>query len=197
MGNVCSPSFLCDSNITRCLDCTVRKAPYIKDLQKNLEALLRELQKLIETRIDGRRRFPDVAQRLPENPVDARPVAPTIVGLESIFDKAWRCLTEEQVVSTTREFEVCGCMEAHESFKVECLRYDDAWKLFEQKVGRDILDSHPNIPELAETVAKECGGLPLALVTVGPAMASKKTHQEWEYAIEVLRSSASKFTGME
>lgn len=102
-----------------------------------------------------------------------------------------------KVVSTTREFEVCGCMEAHESFKVECLRYDDAWKLFEQKVGRDILDSHPNIPELAETVAKECGGLPLALVTVGPAMASKKTHQEWEYAIEVLRSSASKFTGME
>lgn len=38
-----------------------------------------------------------MAQRLPENPVDARPVAPTIVGLESIFDKAWRCLTEEQV----------------------------------------------------------------------------------------------------
>lgn len=58
-------------------------------------------------------------------------------------------------------------MEAHKSFKVECLRYEDAWKLFEEKVGRDILDSHPNIPELAETVAKECGGLPLALITVG------------------------------
>ncbi|KAH9782032.1 hypothetical protein KPL71_008717 [Citrus sinensis] len=58
-------------------------------------------------------------------------------------------------------------MEAHKSFKVECLRYEDAWKLFEEKVGRDILDSHPNIPELVETVAKECGGLPLALITVG------------------------------
>ncbi|KAH9782033.1 hypothetical protein KPL71_008717 [Citrus sinensis] len=57
-------------------------------------------------------------------------------------------------------------MEAHKSFKVECLRYEDAWKLFEEKVGRDILDSHPNIPELVETVAKECGGLPLALITV-------------------------------
>lgn len=79
-----------------------------------------------------------------------------------------------KVVFTTREFEVCGSMEAHKSLKVECLRYKDAWKLFEEKVGRVILDSHPNIPELAETVAKECGGLPIAPITVGRAMASKK-----------------------
>ncbi|KAH9725958.1 hypothetical protein KPL70_008075 [Citrus sinensis] len=163
MVNLCSPSFSCDSNITRCPDCTVRKASYIRDLQKNLEALPRELQKLVETRNDVRIRvivaeqqkmkrleqvepwfsrvqdaesevaklmlernwelkklclggsekwmyktllevqklrvegdFQEVAQRLPENPVDARPVALTIVGLESIFDKLWRCLTEEQ-----------------------------------------------------------------------------------------------------
>lgn len=52
---------------------------------------LLEVQKL---RVEGD--FQEVAQRLPENPVDARPVAQTIVGLESIFDKLWRCLTEEQ-----------------------------------------------------------------------------------------------------
>ncbi|KAJ4718283.1 Disease resistance protein [Melia azedarach] len=254
--------------------------------------------------------FKEVAQTVPENPVDERPLAPTIVGLQSTFDKVWRCLTEDQagiigiygmggvgkttlltlinnkflgfpnnfdvviwavvskdaelekiqesiagkiglfneswkskspddkaqeifkilskkkfvlllddiwehvdlikvglplpssrsaskVVFTTREFEVCGNMEAHKSFKVECLRYEDAWKLFEAKVGKEVLDSHPNIPELAETVAKECGGLPLALIVVGRAMACKKTPQEWEHAIEVLRSSASKFSGME
>ncbi|KAJ4718284.1 NBS-LRR type disease resistance protein [Melia azedarach] len=254
--------------------------------------------------------FKDVAQLLPENPVDERPLAPTVVGLQLTFEKLWRCLTEEQagiigiygmggvgkttlltqinnkfldfpnnfdvviwavvskdlelekiqeriakkigffneswkrkslddkaqeifkilskkkfvlllddiwepvdlikvglplptstsaskVVFTTREFEVCGNMEAHKSFKVECLRYEDAWKLFEAKVGKEVLDSHPNIPELAETVAKECGGLPLALIVVGRAMACKKTPQEWEHAIEVLRSSASKFSGME
>ncbi|ESR40399.1 hypothetical protein CICLE_v10027589mg [Citrus x clementina] len=102
-----------------------------------------------------------------------------------------------KIVFTTREIEVCGQMEAHRSFKVECLGFDDAWKLFEEKVGRDTLDTHPEIPELAEAVARECGGLPLALITVGRAMASRKTPREWEHAIEVLRCSASQFSGME
>ncbi|GAY60080.1 hypothetical protein CUMW_199340 [Citrus unshiu] len=105
--------------------------------------------------------------------------------------------SSSKVVLTSREFEVCGQMQAHRSVKVECLGYEDAWELFEEKVGREILDRHPDIPELAEIVAKECGGLPLALITVGRAMASKKTPQEWEHAIEVLRSSSSKFLGME
>ncbi|GAY68939.1 hypothetical protein CUMW_268080 [Citrus unshiu] len=105
--------------------------------------------------------------------------------------------TSTKIVFTTREFEVCGQMDAHKSFKLECLDYEDAWKLFEEKVGRDILDGHPDIPGLAETVTKECGGLPLAIITVGRAMASRKTPREWEHAIDVLRSSASKFSGME
>ncbi|KAJ4721597.1 NBS-LRR type disease resistance protein [Melia azedarach] len=211
--------------------------------------------------------FKEVAQTVPETPVDERPITPAIVGLESTFDKVWRCLTEEQagiiaiygmggvgkttlltlinnkfldfpnnfdvviwavvskdlelekiqesiakkivglpppttrsaskVVFTTREFDVSGSMKAHKSFKVECLRYQDAWRLFEETVGKEILDSHPNIPELAETVAKECGGLPLALIVVGRAMACKKKPQEWEHAIEVLRRSASKFSGID
>lgn len=98
-----------------------------------------------------------------------------------------RPTSASRVVFTTREFEVCGSMEAHKSFKVECLRYEDAWKLFEEKVGRDILDSHPNIPELAETVGVVVCHL-LLLPLVDRAMASRKTHQEWEYATEVLRS---------
>ncbi|GAY31745.1 hypothetical protein CUMW_286290, partial [Citrus unshiu] len=81
--------------------------------------------------------------------------------------------TSSKVVFTSRDFEVCGQMETHRSFKVECLAYEDACELFEEKVGREILDSHPDIPELAEIVAKDCGGLPLALIAVGRAMASK------------------------
>ncbi|EOY20515.1 Uncharacterized protein TCM_046152 [Theobroma cacao] len=58
--------------------------------------------------------------------------------------------------------------------------------------------SHPNIRDLAQEVAKECGGLPLALVTIGCAMACKTTCEEWKYAIEVLRrsSATSIFQGM-
>ncbi|GMN70862.1 hypothetical protein TIFTF001_055889, partial [Ficus carica] len=63
-------------------------------------------------------------------------------------------------------------------------------------VGEEAFNAHPEIPSLAEVVAKECGGLPLALVTIGRAMACKRTPQEWNYAIQMLKNSASEFSGM-
>ncbi|KAJ4718342.1 Disease resistance protein [Melia azedarach] len=101
-----------------------------------------------------------------------------------------------KVVFTTRSFAVCRQMEADREFEVKCLQHEEAWDLFQKKVGRDILNSHPEIPELAETVVQECRGLPLALNTVGRAMACKKTLEEWKDAVEVLRTSAFEFPGM-
>ncbi|KAJ0075499.1 hypothetical protein Patl1_34332 [Pistacia atlantica] len=104
--------------------------------------------------------------------------------------------TASKVIFTTRFVEVCGHMETLRKFRVECLRHEEAWKLFQKKVGEDTLSCHPDIPEIAEIVAKECGGLPLALITIGRAMAYKKTPQEWRYAVQVLRGSAFEFPGM-
>ncbi|KAH9706819.1 Disease resistance protein SUMM2 [Citrus sinensis] len=100
------------------------------------------------------------------------------------------------VVFTTRFVDVCGGMEARRMFKVACLSDEDAWELFREKVGEETIESHHSLPELAQTVAKECRGLPLALITIGRAMAYKKTPEEWRYAIEVLRRSASEFAGL-
>ncbi|KAH9771351.1 Disease resistance protein SUMM2 [Citrus sinensis] len=100
------------------------------------------------------------------------------------------------VVFTTRFVDVCGRMEDRRMFKVACLSDEDAWELFREKVGEETIESHHSIPELAQTVAKECDGLPLALITIGRAMAYKKTPEEWRYAIEVLRRSASEFEGL-
>ncbi|KAL9463055.1 hypothetical protein AB3S75_000962 [Citrus x aurantiifolia] len=105
-------------------------------------------------------------------------------------------INASKVVFTTRSEEVCGSMEAHKNFKVECLSGNDAWELFRQKVGEETLNCHPDILELAQTVTKKCGGLPLALITTGRAMACKKTPEEWSYAIEVLRTSSSQFPGL-
>ena len=88
-----------------------------------------------------------------------------------------------KVVFTTRSEEICGRMEARKIVKVDCLEWDDAWDLFQKKVGDQTLCFHPDIPELARAVARECGGLPLALITIGRAMAYKKTPQEWRHAI--------------
>ncbi|XP_017613633.1 disease resistance protein SUMM2-like isoform X1 [Gossypium arboreum] len=95
-----------------------------------------------------------------------------------------------KLIFTTRSLEVCGEMEAQKKIKVECLETEKAWELFRDKVGDETLNSHPDIHNLAKQVAERCGGLPLALITIGRAMACKKTLGEWKYAIEMLKRCA-------
>ncbi|XP_024035971.1 probable disease resistance protein At5g63020 isoform X2 [Citrus clementina] len=104
--------------------------------------------------------------------------------------------TTSKVVFTTRFIDVCGSMESHRKFKVACLSEEDAWELFREKVGQETLESDHEIVELAQTVAKECDGLPLALITIGRAMAYRKKAEQWRRAIEALRRSASEFSGL-
>ncbi|KAG4143540.1 hypothetical protein ERO13_D06G197101v2 [Gossypium hirsutum] len=80
-----------------------------------------------------------------------------------------------KLIFTARSLEVCGEMEARKRIKVECLEPEKAWELFQAKVGDETLNSHPNIWKLAEQVVERCGGLPLALITIGHAMACKVT----------------------
>ncbi|KAL4368058.1 hypothetical protein GQ457_05G035020 [Hibiscus cannabinus] len=95
-----------------------------------------------------------------------------------------------KIIFTTRSSDICGEMEARKKIKVKCLELEDAWKLFQDKVGDEALNSHPDIPKLAKQVAEECDGLPLALITIGRAMANKTTPVEWKYAIEKLKRSS-------
>ncbi|KAL6311026.1 hypothetical protein AAG906_006994 [Vitis piasezkii] len=79
----------------------------------------------------------------------------------------------------------------------KCLAWEEAVALFQTYVGKDTINSHPHIPKLAEIVVKECDGLPLALITIGRAMAGAKTPEEWEKKIQMLKNHPAKFPGME
>ncbi|XP_025012849.2 probable disease resistance protein At1g52660 isoform X2 [Ricinus communis] len=104
--------------------------------------------------------------------------------------------SRSKIVFTARSEAVCSSMEAQKKIKVEPLEWLEAWELFQEKVGGDTLRAHPEIPLIAEAVARKCGGLPLALVTIARAMACRRTLQEWKYAVETLRKSASNLQGM-
>ncbi|KAI0502321.1 hypothetical protein KFK09_017268 [Dendrobium nobile] len=97
--------------------------------------------------------------------------------------------TKQKVVFTTRLEGVCGKMQAWRMMKVGCLNADATWLLFQEKVGKDALEAHATIPQLAQRVAKECDGLPLALVVIGAAMSTKKTTSEWQNALTLLQKS--------
>ncbi|KAI9160909.1 hypothetical protein LWI28_012705 [Acer negundo] len=101
-----------------------------------------------------------------------------------------------KIVFTTRSGEVCCQMGAKKIFKLNGLPQEAALRLFRQNVGEHVLNSHHELSKLAEIVTQECDGLPLALVTIGRAMASRTTPEDWRYAIKVLKSYPSRFTEM-
>ncbi|XP_057419393.1 probable disease resistance protein At5g63020 isoform X2 [Lotus japonicus] len=96
---------------------------------------------------------------------------------------------QSKVLFTTRLEDVCAKMQAQKKFKVECLLEQEAFDLFCKKVGDETLKSHLEIPRLAWEMTKECKGLPLAIITVGSAMAGVKSVEAWRQAKNDLRSS--------
>ncbi|WCJ24863.1 Disease resistance protein (CC-NBS-LRR class) family [Euphorbia peplus] len=101
-----------------------------------------------------------------------------------------------KIVLTTRSELVCSLMDARNRTKVKTLPPAQAWILFEDNVGKNTLSADPAIRGLAESVAEECKGLPLALIVVARAMACSKTAEEWRYALQDLQISASDIEGL-
>lgn len=88
-------------------------------------------------------------------------------------------------------------MNPDEEIKIDCLGPSDSWALFMNNVGTKALYSHPGVLGLARQVAAECGGLPLALATLGKVMSSTYGLQRWEFALDLLQSYPYEFKEME
>ncbi|CAD6266603.1 unnamed protein product [Miscanthus lutarioriparius] len=98
-------------------------------------------------------------------------------------------LGTSKVVLTTRSKTVCGQMDVKKEINVACLPDDEAWQLFQDKVGQGTLSSSPRIEALAKELVEEMKGLPLALITVGRAMYGKSNPKQWESAIHYMKQS--------
>ncbi|XP_042413872.1 probable disease resistance protein At1g61300 [Zingiber officinale] len=96
-------------------------------------------------------------------------------------------LRRKVVVFTTRSEIVCARLEAEKKIKVKCLDQDQAWQLFKENVDGDVLSSDRGINSCAQEIAKECAGLPLALITVARAMLGKKSWELWKDALHQIR----------
>ncbi|XP_074584566.1 putative disease resistance protein At1g61300 [Curcuma longa] len=92
------------------------------------------------------------------------------------------------VVLTTRIEQACTEMRAN-MIKVEGLPSDQAWELFLKNTGENVINSKPGINQLARQIAKECAGVPLALITVGRAMSTKRSMEAWKDALTQLETS--------
>lgn len=102
-----------------------------------------------------------------------------------------------KVMFTTRSMAMCSNMGAECKLRVEFLGKQNAWKLFSDRVGREDHFKSLSIRRLAEFIVSKCGGLPLALITLGGAMAHRETEEEWIHASEVLNRFPAEMKGMD
>ncbi|XP_049399432.1 disease resistance protein RPS2-like [Solanum stenotomum] len=101
-----------------------------------------------------------------------------------------------KLIITTRSMIVCRGMESVREVEVSVLSEEEAWNLFKQKVGEEVLAS-PTLQAVAKDVSKECGGLPLAVVTVGRALRRENDLRQWKNALNQLKSATGRIEGME
>ncbi|CAL5409612.1 unnamed protein product [Camellia sinensis] len=96
-----------------------------------------------------------------------------------------------KIIITTRREQVCRTMgnewEKTKIVWLDVLSEQDSWDLFRKNVGDVVASSALN--DVAKEVCKECGGLPIAIVTVAKAMKGKSNLEEWKNAAQELKKS--------
>ncbi len=119
-----------------------------------------------------------------------------------VLDDVWNIGVLEQLdlakhrgsvtLVTTRNrpvLEKAGVIDEDE-VKVGVLSKEDSWKLFCVHAFRTGFSNIPSqLQGVAELVADECKGLPLALKVIGGSMVGKTTREEWEFQLNCLRES--------
>ncbi|KAK7840699.1 putative disease resistance protein [Quercus suber] len=94
-----------------------------------------------------------------------------------------------KILLTLQSKEACTRMRSQKNFPIRDLTEEEAWSLFREMAG-NFLDT-PGLHPIAKEVAKECGGLPVAIVTVGKALANK-SKVEWIAALQWQKRLAQK-----
>ncbi|KAJ6854907.1 hypothetical protein NC651_039770 [Populus alba x Populus x berolinensis] len=77
-----------------------------------------------------------------------------------------------------------GCQK---TFQVLCLPDEEAWELFKNTIGDDL--ENPFMRSTAVEIARECSGLPVAIVSVARSL-KKKSLPEFKKALKELRRSS-------
>ncbi|KAG6388540.1 hypothetical protein SASPL_149968 [Salvia splendens] len=100
-----------------------------------------------------------------------------------------------RLIITTRSLEVCRQICCQKVFQVKTLHHREAWELFNETLRNEIeLDS--SAEEIARSVAKLCGGLPLAIATVAGGMRGERAIHTWRNAYAELKERVSRNDGM-
>lgn len=100
-----------------------------------------------------------------------------------------------KILLTSRRKDVCHEMDAQMMFTVDTLSIEESWILFREVAGKDIENSDINL--IARKVAATCGGLPIAILTVGRALKNKEKGLWIDALRQLEKSNPSNIKGMQ
>ncbi|XP_062026358.1 probable disease resistance protein RPP1 isoform X1 [Rosa rugosa] len=106
------------------------------------------------------------------------------IGIPS-YNELRKC--KSKLLLTTRRLSVCHVMRSQAIIPLNILSKEDSWSLFVKEVGHSFHES-TRFYDIARKVARECAGLPIALITVARALRYKDM-EEWEEAARRLGMS--------
>ncbi|KDO40609.1 hypothetical protein CISIN_1g0029391mg, partial [Citrus sinensis] len=99
-----------------------------------------------------------------------------------------------KVLLTARDRHVLGSI-GSKTFQIDVLNEEEAWTLFKKMTGDCAEKGELNF--VAIDITKECGGLPIAIVTLAKALRNKSCVSAWKDALRQLkRPSPGNFDGV-
>ncbi|KAH7652063.1 disease resistance protein RPS2 protein [Dioscorea alata] len=127
-----------------------------------------------------------------------------------ILDEVWKPLdlakvgipiprrpSQSKIILATRIEGMCSELNADVTVRVECMDWKEAWTLFEETAGKQLINSNKEIRRHAKQLFLKCGGLPLALTKLGRAMATRKSVHEWQLALTTIDIAPWELLGKE
>ncbi|XP_073124702.1 putative late blight resistance protein homolog R1B-8 isoform X2 [Henckelia pumila] len=94
-----------------------------------------------------------------------------------------------RIMITTREKKVAAQLSSCRPFEMDLLDDNSSWELMREKVFGHQQGCRPELEELGKTIAKNCNGLPLAIVVIGGLLAkSDKTMNSWKHVAGNMKS---------
>ncbi|KAI7992930.1 putative disease resistance protein [Camellia lanceoleosa] len=94
-----------------------------------------------------------------------------------------------KILFTSRNGNIWKGMQNKRYIELQVLVGEEPWHLFSENIG-DCVDDLDLLP-LAKDIVNECGGLPLALATIGRALTNEHSQHHWKNALQQLRNPCS------
>ncbi|KAL5805308.1 hypothetical protein ACOSQ3_032108 [Xanthoceras sorbifolium] len=88
------------------------------------------------------------------------------------------------IIVTTRITTVTSIMGTLPLHQLSGLTEDDCWSLFKERAFEHETEERPNLVELGKKIVKKCGGVPLAVKSLGSMMSYRRDESQWLSVVE-------------